>query len=135
MRPVLTAADLSGIARGGEITVTPDTIVTPLAREEAERLGISLRVTEAVSAKSIPCAPPADPQHASPNTPANKGMVALGADHGGYELKRQLAVYLRDWGYQVLDLGAAGIDPVDYPDFAEAVVLAVARGDARARRA
>jgi ribose 5-phosphate isomerase B len=130
MKPVLTAADLSGIARGGEVSVTPDTIVTPLAREEAERLGISLRITEGASAVPTPGASPADSPPASANTPANKGMVAVGADHGGYELKRQLAVYLRDWGYQVLDLGAAGTDPVDYPDFAEAVALAVARGDA-----
>jgi ribose 5-phosphate isomerase B len=126
MKPVLTAADLSGIARGGEVSVTPDTIVTPLAREEAERLGISLRITEGASAVPTPSASHAD----SPGASANKGMVAVGADHGGYELKRQLAVYLRDWGYQVLDLGAAGTDPVDYPDFAEAVALAVARGDA-----
>ena len=130
MKPVLTAADLSGIARGGEVSVTPDTIVTPLAREEAERLGISLRVTEGASAVCTPSASRADSPPASANTSANKGVVAMGADHGGYELKRQLAVYLRDWSYQVLDLGAAGTDPVDYPDFAEAVALAVARGDA-----
>jgi ribose 5-phosphate isomerase B len=134
MKPVLTATDLSGIAPGGEVTVTSDTIVTPLAREEAERLGITLRITEGASSVSIPSASPADspsaPGNTSANTPAKKGVVALGADHGGYELKRQLAVYLRDWGYQVLDLGAAGADPVDYPDFAEAVALAVARGDA-----
>ena len=130
MKPVFTAADLSGIARGGEVSVTPDTIVTPLAREEAERLGISFRITEATSAVQTSCSSHADSAGASANTPADKGTVAVGADHGGYELKRQLAVYLRDWGYQVLDLGAAGTDPVDYPDFAEAVALAVARGDA-----
>jgi ribose 5-phosphate isomerase B len=37
---------------------------------------------------------------------------------------------LRDWGYVVLDLGTDGTAPVDYPDFAEAVASAVARGDA-----
>jgi ribose 5-phosphate isomerase B len=57
-------------------------------------------------------------------------VVAIGADHGGYELKQQLKSHLRDWGYQVLDLGTNSADPVDYPDFAEAVGQAVARGEA-----
>jgi ribose 5-phosphate isomerase B len=38
--------------------------------------------------------------------------------------------YLRDWGYQVLDLGTDSTAAVDYPDFAEAVARAVARGEA-----
>ena len=56
--------------------------------------------------------------------------MAIGADHGGFELKEQLKGYLRDWGYQVLDLGTDSAEAVDYPDFAEAVGNAVARGDA-----
>jgi ribose 5-phosphate isomerase B len=56
--------------------------------------------------------------------------VAIGADHGGYELKQQIAGYLREWGYTVLDQGTDGTSPVDYPDFAEAVANRVARGDA-----
>ena len=57
-------------------------------------------------------------------------MVALGSDHGGFELKEQLKAYLREWGYQVLDLGTDSTAAVDYPDFAEAVARAVTRGDA-----
>ena len=57
-------------------------------------------------------------------------VVAIGADHGGFELKQQLKDHLRDWGYQVLDLGTDSADAVDYPDFAEAVGNAVARGEA-----
>ncbi|MGB6429541.1 MAG: ribose 5-phosphate isomerase B, partial [Candidatus Acidiferrales bacterium] len=56
--------------------------------------------------------------------------VALGADHGGFEMKEQLKSYLREWGYAVLDLGTDSTAAVDYPDFAEAVAAAVARGDA-----
>jgi ribose 5-phosphate isomerase B len=37
---------------------------------------------------------------------------------------------LRDWGYEVLDLGTNTSAPVDYPDFAEAVAKAVTCGDA-----
>jgi ribose 5-phosphate isomerase B len=57
-------------------------------------------------------------------------VVAISADHGGFALKQQLKDYLRDWGYQVLDLGTNSLEAVDYPDFAEAVGNAVARGEA-----
>ncbi|MGA2285827.1 MAG: RpiB/LacA/LacB family sugar-phosphate isomerase [Dehalococcoidia bacterium] len=59
--------------------------------------------------------------------------VAVAADHGGYELKQRLAASLRDWGHEVLDLGAASYEGADdYPDFALAVGRAVV--DERAER-
>jgi ribose 5-phosphate isomerase B len=114
-RSVLTTRDLENVPDGGEITVAPDALITPLAKEEAERRNITLRVAEPTSAQGA----------------SNRGkVVALGADHGGYELKEQLKSYLRDWGYTILDLGTSSTDAVDYPDFAEAVANAVVRGDA-----
>ncbi|MFC1990796.1 ribose 5-phosphate isomerase B [Chloroflexota bacterium] len=57
--------------------------------------------------------------------------VALGADHGGFSLKSELSARLRE-SYEVLDLGAHTLDSDDdYPDFAEAVALAVASGQAQ----
>lgn len=57
--------------------------------------------------------------------------VALGADHGGFELKQRLVQVLRDGGHDVLDLGADAIDPADdYPDYARAVGRAVVEGKA-----
>jgi len=57
--------------------------------------------------------------------------IALGADHGGFSLKEDLAQWLRGLGYEVQDLGAHHLDPHDdYPDFALAVALAVAEGRA-----
>jgi RpiB/LacA/LacB family sugar-phosphate isomerase len=56
--------------------------------------------------------------------------IALGADHAGFELKQTLAGDLRGEGHQVLDLGTRGSEPVDYPDYAEAVGLAVRDGRA-----
>ena len=47
--------------------------------------------------------------------------VAIGADHAGFELKQILLDYLRHRGHEVIDLGTTSEDPVDYPDFAEAV--------------
>lgn len=54
--------------------------------------------------------------------------VALGADHGGFELKQKLASHLRDRGYEVTDCGTTGTASVDYPDFARAVAELVSSG-------
>ena len=56
--------------------------------------------------------------------------VAIGSDHAGYDLKQNLAAYLRELGHQVVDLGAHNTDPSDYPDCAEAVGSALGNGQA-----
>jgi len=58
-------------------------------------------------------------------------MVAVAADHGGYELKSVLLPELRALGFDVLDLGTDSTASVDYPDFAEKVAQAVETGKAR----
>ncbi|HEU4342705.1 MAG TPA: ribose 5-phosphate isomerase B [Candidatus Binatia bacterium] len=47
--------------------------------------------------------------------------IVIGADHAGFDLKQQLAASLRELGHEVIDTGTTNSDPVDYPDFAEAV--------------
>jgi RpiB/LacA/LacB family sugar-phosphate isomerase len=59
--------------------------------------------------------------------------LAIGADHAGFPLKQELIPFLQGLGHSVLDLGTNSTAPVDYPDFAEAVGLAVT--DGRAERA
>jgi RpiB/LacA/LacB family sugar-phosphate isomerase len=54
--------------------------------------------------------------------------IAIGSDHSGVSLKSLLREYLTDRGHQVQDVGTSTGDPVDYPDFAEAVSLAVLEG-------
>lgn len=57
--------------------------------------------------------------------------VAVGADHGGFPLKKELTPWLESQGYRVLDLGADSLEPADdYPDFAEAAGMAIASGQA-----
>jgi RpiB/LacA/LacB family sugar-phosphate isomerase len=57
-------------------------------------------------------------------------QVAIGSDHAGFDLKQRLSIYLQELGYQVLDVGTNGTAPVDYPDFAEAIGLAIIEGRA-----
>jgi ribose 5-phosphate isomerase B len=58
------------------------------------------------------------------------GIVALGADHGGYNLKGKLASHLIEAGYQVIDCGTNSTESVDYPDLAFAVAEKVSLGSA-----
>ncbi len=56
--------------------------------------------------------------------------VAIAADHAGFPLKQDLAPWLRSSGYEVTDLGKNSTEPVDYPDYADAVAQAVLEGRA-----
>ena len=56
-------------------------------------------------------------------------QIALGADHGGFELKEALKVHLRGQGHSIRDLGTQSKEPpVDYPKIARAVAESVASG-------
>ena len=56
--------------------------------------------------------------------------IAIASDHAAYELKAELADWLRDAGHEVADLGTNGPDSVDYPDFGYALAAAIADGSA-----
>jgi len=58
-------------------------------------------------------------------------QIALGADHGGFELKEALKLHLRNQGHSIRDLGTSSKDPVDYPKIARAVAESVASGASR----
>jgi ribose 5-phosphate isomerase B len=56
--------------------------------------------------------------------------IAIGADHAGFEMKRDLAAYLAKGGHEVIDIGTHTTAAVDYPDISEAVAQAVRNGQA-----
>jgi ribose 5-phosphate isomerase B len=58
------------------------------------------------------------------------GRIALGSDHAGFSLKEDIATYIKGLGYEILDLGPHSAEPVDFPDYAEAVGHAILRGEA-----
>lgn len=113
-RHVLTASDIEALPAGADAVVPRGSVVTDEARERARERGVRIRVEESVEASSSSARRP----------------VALGADHGGYELKEFLKQFLLDSGYEVRDLGTDSKAAVDYPDFAAAVARAVAAGEA-----
>lgn len=54
--------------------------------------------------------------------------IAVGSDHAGFELKQTIVEFVGKLGHDALDLGTHSTEPVDYPDYAEAVGLALRDG-------
>lgn len=54
--------------------------------------------------------------------------IALASDHAAFDLKAELGAWLRDSGYEVMDLGPESADRVDYPDYGYKLAEAVATG-------
>jgi RpiB/LacA/LacB family sugar-phosphate isomerase len=54
--------------------------------------------------------------------------IVLGSDHAGFELKQNVAQMLLALGHEVVDVGTHSTEPVDYPDYAEAVGIALLKG-------
>jgi RpiB/LacA/LacB family sugar-phosphate isomerase len=56
--------------------------------------------------------------------------IVIGSDHAGFELKKIVARLLEEENLEVIDVGSYNTDPVDYPDYSEAIGLAIREGRA-----
>lgn len=110
---------LDALAAGHRTIPVPDgALVTAQARDTARDKGLELVPAHHESvASSRPEAPMAPPK-----------TLALGCDHGGFDLKDALADHARSLGWTVTDLGTHSTDSVDYPDYAFAVARSVQGG-------
>ncbi len=54
--------------------------------------------------------------------------IAMGCDHGGFDLKEDIKAFLTEQGHEVEDFGCRGRESCDYPEFGEAAARAVAEG-------
>ena len=116
-RSVVTAEDVSQAEPGTEMQVPSESLVTPLARQVAMERGVTfIPATSDISADQ--------------SAYAQDRVVAIGCDHGGFEMKEQLKTYLVEIGYHPMDCGTHSKESVDYPDFAYAVARQVADGSA-----
>ena len=107
---LITEDDIRSVIAGATLRINSKALVTPLAADLARERHITLeRVTIAGGTSRTPL------------------RIAIGADHGGFEMKEALKKVLQDLAYEYQDFGTNSTAPVDYPDFAQAVALAVAR--------
>lgn len=100
--------------------------MSPLS--ESELREIVLRVIQQTTGQDPAGAVHSPSPSAKPDI-TNK-IVAIGADHGGFDLKEVLKNDLIEAGYAVIDVGTNSKEAVDYPDFAQAVAGQVASGRA-----
>jgi ribose 5-phosphate isomerase B len=120
-RSLVTERDIHAVPVGGEFVIPDGALITPLARQTAMERKVRL----------VPQSPTESPAAHVEATPAGEGrVVAVGADHGGYELKELIKAFVAELGFEVIDCGTTGTESVDYPDFAFAVAGLVARGQA-----
>lgn len=106
-KSLITEDDLRGLEVGSRVRIAKDAKFTPLAADIAAEKGLQMIRKESRDAGLV------------------IKSVAIGADHGGFETKEKLKIYLADLGLQVRDFGTNSTDAVDYPDFAHAVAKAV----------
>jgi len=55
--------------------------------------------------------------------------IAIASDHGGFELKEDIKLFLKEIGYEPVDFGTENSNSVDYPDFGAKVAEAVAKNE------
>jgi len=114
---IITEADARLLEVGSTVELAPRGHITPLAADTLRDRRIT--VSRADGREIVAGAPPADVRR-----------VAVGGDHTGVALRRAIVAHLRAQGRAVDESGAQGSEPVDYPDVAAVVALAVSRGEA-----
>lgn len=124
-RSMITELDIRNLPFGSTYEVPPGALITPLARQVAMDLKVEL--VEKSAPKDIATG---ETTFTPIKQSADTGVIALGADHGGYALKQDLITTLSAMGYTVKDCGTDSEAAVDYPDFAFAVAEMVANGTA-----
>jgi ribose 5-phosphate isomerase B len=107
-KTLITEEDIRAIAAGATLRISEKALITPLAADVARERHIRF--------ERVPR--PGQQTHRK---------IALGADHGGFEMKEALKGFLDELHCDYQDFGTNSLDPVDYPDIAHAVALAVAR--------
>lgn len=116
-RPLLDEETVRQLPANSTQPVASGTLVTPLARQAALERRIILQET-----------PPNPVSNTGSTQFDGEQTVAIGADHGGYNLKEQLKTAIAAAGYRLTDCGTHGTESVDYPDYAYAVAQLVANG-------
>ena len=86
--------------------------------------------SQPVAASVVPSPLPAEIASVNVAPAQGRKVVAIGADHGGYDLKEILKTTVNELGFDVRDIGAYNKGAVDYPDFAHEVARLVSLGKA-----
>jgi ribose 5-phosphate isomerase B len=109
-KTVITEDDVRHLAPGSVLRIAEGARLTPLAADIVSEKKIELVRKESRRGSQA------------------SRLLAIGADHGGFQMKEELKAFLFGLGHQVHDFGTNSEEPVDYPDLAYAVARSVAEG-------
>lgn len=112
-KTIITETDVRALPEDSRLIVAAGARLTPLAADLVRERRIELVRRQSRRAQV-----------------ANGLTVAVGADHGGFEMKGELKKFLEELNCRIRDYGTNSTDAVDYPDFAHAVARAVADHEA-----
>jgi len=109
MKKLITEDEIIRLSKQGiqEVLVDSNTIITPSAMDRIRNLKMKIlqKNSTSISEENI-------------SVTNSVKTIAIGSDHTGYEMKQILIPYLKEKGYQVIDVGTKSKDSCDYPDFA-----------------
>ena len=111
-KTIITEDDVRDLAGGSVLRIAEAARLTPLASDIISEKNIQI-------VRRVP----------RRGSDASK-LIAIGADHGGFQMKEELSAFLSSLGHQVHDFGTNSEEAVDYPDFAYAVAKSVSEGTA-----
>lgn len=116
MKRLITEDDVKKIIKSGskEIIVERGSVLTPLAKDRILHFG--LRIVESESGSSL-------------SSSNSQVKIAVGSDHTGIKIKKIVFDFLKQQGYDIIDVGTFTEDSVDYPDIAFNVANRVAIGE------
>jgi ribose 5-phosphate isomerase B len=111
-------------------------MVEPRSPEEIRALvqrivDATLGGTSSSTGVAGPAVGPTSTQRPAPAESDGQVAIAIGADHGGWQLKDRIGKELAEGGFAIHDCGTNGPESVDYPDIAHAVARLVADGTCR----
>ncbi|MBI3652147.1 MAG: ribose 5-phosphate isomerase B [Acidobacteria bacterium] len=108
-KSVITEVDVRNLVAGDTLRIDDNARLTSLAEDLTRERGIHI-------------------ERAKRRLAARRRRIAIGADHGGFEMKEDLKRLLADLGHEFQDFGCHSTEAVDYPDYAHTVARAVAKG-------
>ena len=109
-KDVITESDLRDLPASSRVIIREDAILTPSARDVIRERSLEIQFKSRRSST------------------AKHKLIAIGADHGGFEMKEKVKRLIEGLGHKPRDFGTNSLDPVDYPDIAHAVARSVAEG-------
>jgi len=121
MKKVVVEADVRKAARDTKYILIDDrTVITPAAADLAKEKGVVFEKVKQTDAESLLM------EQGANLAPVR--TIAIGSDHGGFAMKKELIPYIEMLGYKVHDLGPANDQACDYPDYAFKVAEMVSNG-------